>query len=145
MHEVGAGDTVKVHYTGKLRDGTVFDSSRDGEPIQFTVGSEQVIPGFEAGVLGMREGDKKTLVIAPEDAYGPRREELTFQVPRAQMPPGVQPQPGMMLEVSSPDGDTLLVAIAEVSDETLTLDANHPLAGEELHFDIELVAVQPAS
>ena len=145
MHKVGAGDTVKVHYTGKLRDGTVFDSSRDGEPIQFTVGSEQVIPGFEAGVLGMREGDKKTLVIAPEDAYGPRREELTFQVPRAQMPPGVQPQPGMMLEVSSPDGDTLLVAIAEVSDETLTLDANHPLAGEELHFDIELVAVQPAS
>ncbi len=145
MHKVERGDTVTVHYTGKLRDGTVFDTSRDGDPLRFEVGAQQVVPGFEAGVLGMAQGETKTLVIAPEDAYGPRNEALVFQVPRDQMPPGVTPEPGMMLELSGPDGQSFLVTVANVDERALTLDANHPLAGEELHFEVEIVGVQAAA
>ncbi len=145
MHTIGTGDKVAVHYTGKLRDGTVFDTSRDGEPLRFEVGAEEVVPGFEAGLLGMKQGDSKTLVVSPEDAYGQHLEDLVFQVPRGQMPSGVEPRAGMMLELSGPNGQALLVTIARVDEETLTLDANHPLAGEELHFDVEIVEVQPAA
>ncbi|MBC7911504.1 MAG: peptidylprolyl isomerase [Pyrinomonadaceae bacterium] len=139
------GDTVRVHYEGRLTDGQVFDSSEGGEPLEFEVGSGQVITGFDEGVQGMSVGDKKTIEIEADDAYGQRNEALTREVPRDSMTLENDPQPGMNLVLQLPDGNEIPVAITEVTEETITLDANHPLAGHKLIFDIELVGVTEAA
>lgn len=137
------GDRVRVHYTGRLEDGQVFDSSRDdegkGEPLEFTIGAGQVIPGFDEAVRGMSVGETKTVEIESEDAYGPRREGLvaTIERERAQFP--VEPQVGMSLALPLQDGRQIEVVVTEVTDQHVTIDGNHPLAGEKLIFDVELV------
>lgn len=141
MPEAKRGDTVAIHYTGRLDDGTVFDSSQDRDPLRFTLGEGKVIPGFENAVEGMETGQKKTTTIPPEDAYGPRRDELVLNVPREQVPEEMDPQPGERLRMQSSEGNTFDVVVAEKREDALVLDANHPLAGRELTFDIELVEV----
>ena len=141
MAAAKSGDSVKVHYTGTLDDGTIFDSSRDREPLEFTLGSNMVIPGFENAVADMEPGASKTIKIACDDAYGPRRPELVHEVNRSEIPEGVELAPGAPLQAEGPDGGTVLLTVVEVSDASVTLDANHPLAGRDLTFDIELVSV----
>ena len=136
------GDHVAVHYTGRLEDGTVFDSSRGGAPIEFELGSGTVIPGFDNAVRGMAVGEHREIRIAPEDAYGPRREELRVPVPRDQFPPDVDPQVGQVMAVQVAPGQDALATITAVDEETVTLDLNHPLAGETLVFDIELMDIR---
>ena len=136
-----AGDTVRVHYTGKLDDGTVFDSSVGNDPIEFVIGDHQVIPGFEDGVAGMAIGETKTITIPFDQAYGAYDDELVLEVPRAQFPDHITPEVGEALQLQQPDGNVITVIISDVSDESVTLDANHPLAGEDLTFDLELTAI----
>ncbi len=136
------GDTVSVHYKGTLEDGTIFDSSDGGDPISFTLGEGQVIPGFEDAVEGMSIGEEKTRTIDSENAYGPRREELVFRVPREQLPDGTEVEVGDMLRIGFPDGSSAAVQVADMDDDSLTLDANHPLAGKALTFELRLVAIQ---
>jgi peptidylprolyl isomerase len=134
------GDTVRVHYTGRLASGEVFDSSEGGEPLEFRVGAGEVIGGFDEAVRGMQVGDKKTIEIASDNAYGPRAEQFVHAVPREGMNlEGAEPQVGMNLIMQFPDGNQLPVAITDVTDTHVTLDANHPLAGQDLTFDIERV------
>ena len=135
------GDTVKVHYTGKLDDGTVFDSSSDQEPLEFTIGEGAIIPGFERAVIGMNPGDSKTERIPNEQAYGPHLEEMVVVVDRQQMPPELEPSIGQQLEVQQPSGQVIPVVVTDLSEQAVTLDANHPLAGETLIFDINLVEI----
>lgn len=135
------GDTVKVHYTGTLADGEVFDSSRGHDPLSFTVGSGQVIPGFSDAVLGMEVGEKKDVLIPVERAYGQRKEEMVLVAPVQQIPPGLDPEIGQMLEVGGSGGELLRVRVVELDDQNITLDANPPLAGLDLNFSIELVSV----
>jgi peptidylprolyl isomerase len=139
MTQAKKGDSVKVHYTGKLDDGTVFDSSVGREPLDFTVGAGQLIAGFDEAVVGMAAGEKKTVRIAAEQAYGPHNPEMTLQVPRSDLPADIQPELGMQLEASQEGGHSMVVTVVEVSDESVTFDANHPLAGKALTFDIEVV------
>ncbi len=141
MSQVKEGDAVSVHYTGKLPDGTVFDSSREREPLQVKVGAGEVIPGFEQGLVGMEVGDNKTVTLTPDEAYGYRREDLIVDVDANQFPDNVKPRIGQRLQVRQPDGSLVNVQITGIEDGTVTLDANHPLAGETLIFDIELVAI----
>lgn len=141
MQQAREGDTVRVHYTGTLADGEVFDSSRDGDPLEFTLGSGQVIPGFDEAVAGMAPGEEKTVTIAAEDAYGDRRDELMLRVPRDEFPSDVTPEPGDQFEVSQGEG-RFLVTVAEVGDDTVVLDANHPLAGQDLTFTLGLVGIR---
>ena len=141
MTQAKSGDTVKIHYIGKLADGTVFDTSSNKGPLQFTVGSGQVIPGFDEAVTGMVVGETKTAEIPCDKAYGPRNDSLVLVVDKKQVPPELKPEVGQRLEVGSPSGELLAVTIIEVSDENLTLDANPPLAGEDLTFDIELLEI----
>lgn len=138
MAKAKTGDTVQVHYTGKLEDGTVFDTSREREPLEFTVGSGQVIPGFEEAVEGMEPQEKKTVTIVADKAYGPHREEMIIDVPKQQFPPDLDPQQGQFLEIKQPDEQTAVVRVADIKDESVTLDGNHPLAGKDLTFEIEL-------
>ncbi len=142
MAAAKTGDTVQVHYTGKLDDGTVFDSSREREPLAFQLGAGQIIPGFEKAVEGMAPGDKTTTVIPAAEAYGPRSEEALVTVPRSDLPPDIEPQVGQRLQMEQEGNHPLTVEIIQVDDHQVTLDANHPLAGKDLSFDIELVAVQ---
>lgn len=135
------GDTVRIHYTGKLQDGTVFDSSAGREPLSFTIGSGQVIPGFEEAVIGMAENETKNVTIPVDRAYGPRNEELLINVPRNQVPPDIHPEKGQRLQIQGPGNQPVLVVVTEVTDEYIVLDANPPLAGEDLIFDIELVEI----
>ncbi len=135
------GDKVKIHYTGKLEDGTVFDSSAGREPLGFTIGSGQVIPGFEEAVLGMQPGDSKNVLIPVDKAYGPRNEELVMPFPRSQVPPELNPEVGQKLQLGGPDGQPIMVSVASITDEQIFLDANPPLAGKDLFFDIELVSI----
>ena len=136
-----AGDTVQVHYTGKLDDGTVFDSSVGGEPIEFILGEHHVIPGFEEGVTGMEVGETKTILIPCDQAYGPHMDEMILTIPREQVPPHITLGLGEMLELRQPSGEALTVRITELSDASVTLDGNHPLAGEDLTFDLQLAAI----
>lgn len=140
--EARYGDAVKVHYTGKLEDGTVFDASEEGKPLEFTVGSGEVIPGFEMAVIGMKPGDKRTITLAPEEAYGQSRPELIGTVPRMSLAEGVKPVAGQQLKMKRPDGGVYDVVVVEVTDDSVTLDANHPLAGKTLIFDLELVGIE---
>lgn len=141
MAQAQRGDTVKVHYTGKLDDGTVFDSSVGREPLEFTIGEGGIIPGFEQAVLGMAQGESKTETIPVEDAYGPYIEEMVLTVDRQQMPAELKPEVGQQLQLQQPDGQLIPMTITDVSGSTVTLDANHPLAGENLTFDIQLVEI----
>ena len=141
MAQAKYGDTVKVHYTGKLDDGTVFDASVNGDPLQFTIGSGQIIPGFEQAVVGMNPGESKTVKIPAEDAYGQRREDLVLEVEKSQLPEGLKPEVGLQLQSRQPDGRIIVLTIADISESHVTLDANHPLAGKDLTFDIQLVEI----
>tara|TARA_B100001109_G_C18864141_1_gene475877 strand:+ start:5869 stop:6297 length:429 start_codon:yes stop_codon:yes gene_type:complete len=141
MSKVVKGNNVKVHYTGKLTDETVFDSSREREPLEFTVGAGQMIQGFDEAVEGMEIGESKQVTIPADKAYGPKSEEAMVSVNKSQLPEGLEPQVGMQLEASQPDGRKQLLVIAEVKGEEVVLDGNHPLAGKDLVFDIELMEV----
>lgn len=136
-----AGDTVQVHYTGKLDDGSVFDSSAGRDPLEFTVGAGQVIPGFEQAVEGMAVGQTKTVTIPAAEAYGERVAEAVLQVPREQLPPDLEPEVGQQLVMQSRDGRQIPIVVVEVTEDSITIDANHPLAGRDLTFEIELVSV----
>jgi len=142
MTQAKQGDNVLIHYTGKLEDGTVFDSSRDRDPLQFSIGGGQVIPGFEAAVVGMAPGESKTETIDAEQAYGPHRSEMVMVVERNQIPDDIPLDIGQQLQLGGPQGQLVPVLVTEMSEENVTLDANHPLAGENLTFDIELVDIQ---
>lgn len=142
MSQAKKGSKVKIHYTGKLEDGTVFDSSVEREPLAFVLGEGKIIPGFETAVDGMAVGEKKTITIQPEDAYGPRHEQMVLKAKKDQLPPEITPKVGMQLQMKGPEGQANVVTITEVADDTVTLDANHPLAGKVLVFDLELVAVE---
>ncbi len=141
MAQATSGDTVHIHYTGRLADGTVFDTSEGRAPLAFTLGSGQVIPGFDRGVTGMTPGETKTIEIPAVDAYGAARPELSFDVPRDQFPEGQLPDEGDQLEVGLNDGSTMRVVVQTVGEDHVTLDANHPLAGKDLIFDLELVEI----
>lgn len=141
MAQAQNGDTVRIHYTGRLEDGTVFDSSEDRDPLEFTIGEEQVIPGFEEAVEGMQEGESKTAEIPSEAAYGEHRDDLVVSVPRDRLPEGMDPDVGERLQMQSPDGHTFNATVVDTDASSLEMDANHPLAGKDLTFEIELVKV----
>ena len=141
MSEAKAGDKVSIHYTGKLDDGTEFDSSAGQDPLEFELGSGQVIPGFDKAVEGMSIGDQQNVRIEPTDAYGERHEQLIQSVPRSALPTEINPEVGMPLQSRAPDGQVMNLVITEVTSESITVDGNHPLAGFALNFDIELVAI----
>jgi FKBP-type peptidyl-prolyl cis-trans isomerase 2 len=141
MVQAKPGDTVKIHYTGRLDDGTVFDSSVNREPLEFTLSGGQVIPGFDEAVLGMSPGESKTQKIPMDQAYGPHREEMVLEISRQQIPPELEPEVGQQLQVQQENGQAIPVFVTEVTESNVTLDANHPLAGEDLTFDIQLVEI----
>ncbi len=141
MTQAKQGDKVKVDYTGKLKNGSVFDSSASREPLEFMIGNGQVIPDFEDAVVGMNPGDSKTIEIPAVRAYGPRHEDLVIAIDREQFPPDINPEVGDQLQISQPDGRASVVTVTDINDSSVTLDANHPLAGEDLTFDIQLVEV----
>ncbi len=141
MSAAKPGDTVCIHYTGKLEDGTLFDSSEGREPLQFAVGGGQVIPGFDNAVQGMAVGDKKSVTIEPEEAYGERHEQLVQEVPRDQLPDDLSPAVGMELQAKDETGQVMRLAVTAIDEASITVDGNHPLAGKTLNFDIELVEI----
>lgn len=145
MQQVQNGDKIRVHYHGKLRSGETFDSSNGREPLEFTVGSGQVIKGFDEGVKGMKVGDKKTVEIAVGDAYGEKQQEMMIEFPKEQFPADMNPEVGMQLMMSNGSGQNFPVTVAEVKEDSVILDANHPLAGQDLIFDLELVEIVPTS
>jgi len=145
MQQAKSGDTVKVHYSGRLTDGTPFDSSEGREPLEFKVGNGDVIKGFDDGVTGMVVGDKKTVHIPADEAYGQKEEDRIVKFPRTNFPPDMEPEVGMQLNMTNGGGQTIPVVITEVDEENVTLDANHPLAGHDLIFDIELVDIKGSS
>ncbi len=141
MSTASASQTVRIHYTGRFTTGEVFDSSADREPLEFTLGEGHVIPGMDNAVTGMAVGDKKTVTIEPADGYGDHDARLVQQIPKDVLPDDVDPAVGMQLESQTPDGQTMQLVITAVDAETFTVDANHPLAGQVLEFDIELVGI----
>lgn len=141
MTQAKQGDTVKVHYQGKLEDGTVFDSSYEKEPLEFTIGDGKIIPGFENAVVGMSAGENKTFKVEPEEGYGDYQEQGKVEVERQNMPEDISPEPGMMLQLNTPDEKVVYVTVTEMDDQKVTLDANHPLAGKDLHFELELLEI----
>lgn len=141
MKQAKYGDTVKVHYTGKLEDGTVFDSTKDRDPVQFTIGSGQVIPGFEQAVIGMNLDESKTVTIPMDKAYGAHREDMVLVVARNRFPRNMRLEAGQELQILLDDGQSMFVLVTEVTESSVTLDANHPLAGKDLTFDIHLVEI----
>jgi peptidylprolyl isomerase len=137
-----AGDTVKIHYTGTLNDGTQFDSSVGKDPLEFTLGSGQVIQGFDDAVTGMKVGEKKTVTIPAAEAYGAYRDDLVFEVDKAELPATITPAVGMQLQMTQNDGTKITVTIKAINPNTLTLDANSPMAGKDLTFALELVEIE---
>lgn len=135
------GQKVKIHYTGTLDDGSQFDSSAGRDPLEFEMGAGMVIPGFEKGVQGMEVGEKKSIHIPAAEAYGERREEMIMQFDRSQLPDGLEPTVGMGLQMQGPEGQPVPVMITAVDEESITIDANHQLAGQNLNFELELVEV----
>ncbi len=141
MAQAKQGDTVQVHYTGKLEDGTVFDTSRERHPLRFTLGNGQVIAGFEQAVVGMNVGETKTTVIPVEQAYGPRRDDMVVTMSRENLPPNTALAVGQRIEITQADDQAFLATVTSVSEANVTVDANHPLAGKALTFDLELVGI----
>jgi peptidylprolyl isomerase len=143
MTQAQAGQKVRVHYTGKLDDGTVFDSSSGGEPLTFTLGSGEVIPGFDRGVTGLTLNECRTVRIPHTEAYGPHQPEMVVELPKAEMPPHLKLKPGQRLQLKGPTGTISVVVVAE-SESSITMDGNHALAGKDLTFDLQLVEILPA-
>lgn len=141
MQQAKKGDTVRVHYTGRLTDGSQFDSSEGREPLEFTVGAGQMIKGFDAGVEGMALGEKKSINISPEDGYGARNDDAVIEFPLEQVPADMQLKPGMQLTLQNQEGYPVNVVVTEVREDVVVLDANHSLAGKELVFEVELVSI----
>ena len=141
MTQVKSGDTVRIHYTGTLPDGAKFDSSEGRDPLEFTVGSGQIIPGLDAAMPGMAVGEKKTVEVPSDEAYGPVDPNARQAVPRGEIPDDIPLDIGTQLQVQTPQGQVMPVTVAEVSEEQVVLDANHPLAGRDLTFAIELVEI----
>jgi FKBP-type peptidyl-prolyl cis-trans isomerase 2 len=141
MTQVKSGDTVRIHYTGTLLDGSTFDSSQGRDPLEFTVGSGQIIPGLESAVPGMEVGDKKKVEVAADEAYGQPNPQAMQAVPRGDIPTDIPLDIGTQLQVQTPSGQVMPVTVTKVTDDEVTLDANHPLAGKDLTFDIELVEI----
>ncbi len=141
MSQAKSGDTVKIHYTGKLEDGRVFDTSTGHEPLQFKIGEGMVIAGFEQAIVSMNKSDSKTTKIQAKDAYGPHLNEMVQSIDRTHFPEHIKPQIGQQLQIPRDDGKDILVKVANVSESSVTLDANHPLAGKDLTFDIQLVGI----
>jgi len=143
MAQAKNGDKIKVHYTGKFEDGTVFDTSEERGPLEFTIGDGEVIPGFENSIIGMEVDERKTITVPPEEAYGPKREELIWERKKSEFPERISPAVGKQVGVrlNQPDTPLINAIITDVSEDTVTLDANHPLAGKTLVFDIELVGI----
>jgi FKBP-type peptidyl-prolyl cis-trans isomerase 2 len=141
MSDVKSGDKVRIHYTGTLADGTVFDSSEGRDPLEFTVGTGQVIVGMDKEMVGMTVGEKKTIVAVADEAYGQRQDDAQQDVPREMIPAEIPLEVGMQLQMQSPEGQVIPVSVVSISEETVTLDANHALAGKDLTFDIELVEI----
>lgn len=142
MSQVKENDTVKIHYTGKLQDGQVFDSSLERDPIEFTIGGGQIIPGLEKGLIDMKVNDNKTIEIPQAEAYGDVQKELFQEVPKEQLPQEITPEVGMGLVAKNPDGSERQLRVAEVKDDSIVIDANHPLAGKDLIFDVEVVEIK---
>jgi FKBP-type peptidyl-prolyl cis-trans isomerase 2 len=141
MNKAKNGDTVKIHYTGRLKDGNVFDSSQNRPPLDFVVGNGNVLPGIEEGVTGMVVGDRKTVEILPEAAFGSRSNELVVEIAKSELPDNFTPTMGQRLQVQRPEGGHIDLTILDIKEETITFDANHPLAGHTLFFDLELVEI----
>jgi len=141
MGQAKNGNKVKLHFTGKLDDGTVFASSADSEPIEFTLGQHEILPGLEEAVEGMAIGESRTVKIPSEQAYGQRREDLTQEIPKEHLPADLAPEVGQQLRIDRPDGEPVVVSVAAVSDATITIDGNHPLAGQDLTFELEMVEI----
>ncbi len=141
MSEAKDGDTVKVHFTGRLENGEVFTKSEDEKPLELTLGAGQLIEGFERGIVGMKVGDKKTITVTPEQGYGSRQEQLVVEVDRRDLPDHITPAIGKALRVRRHDGDDIHLIIMDIGEDTVTLDANHPLAGVTLFFELELVEI----
>ena len=142
MAQAKTGDKVKVNYTGKLKDGTVFDTSKDRQPLEFSIGSGELIPDFEQAVIGMNTGETKTIEIPVDRAYGPYNEKLVIDLDKSKMPPELDPKVGQHLEVAQGEGKPpIIVLVKEVTDKKVVVDANHPLAGKDLIFDIELLEI----
>ncbi len=135
------GDTVKVHYTGKLNDGTSFDSSLNREPLEFTIGEGKLLKKFEDSVIGMAEGDKKDISIPAAEGYGGRREELVGNIPLSQLPPDITPETGMQLQLQTPEGHPLIITITDIAEDHITVDGNHRLAGQDLNFELQLMEI----
>jgi len=142
MGKAKIGDTVKVHYTGKLEDGTVFDTSAERGPLEFKIGEGQVIQGFEDAVIGMNPGEEKTVEIPADEAYGQRNEEMVADIGRDQFPEYLSPEVGQQFQIRQQNGQIILVTVTEISEDTVTLDANHPLAGKDLTFEIQLLEIE---
>ncbi|MBO9409941.1 MULTISPECIES: peptidylprolyl isomerase [unclassified Ruegeria] len=141
MTAIKQGDTVRIHYTGTLLDGNVFDSSDGRDPLEFVVGSGQIIPGLDSAMPGLTVGEKKRVEIACVDAYGPINPEMRQSIPREGIPDDIPLTPGSQLQMQTPEGQVLPVTVVEADDATVTLDANHPLAGQDLIFEIEVISV----
>lgn len=141
MPQAKNGDRVKVHYTGSLDNGDVFDTSVGREPLQFIIGEGMLIPAFEAAVSGMSPGESKTIKIPAPEAYGPHIKELLIEFERQQLPRDINPEIGLELQIEQEDGNVAIVRIAEVTESKVAIDANHPLAGKDLTFDIQLLEV----
>lgn len=133
---------VKIHYVGKFEDGTVFESSYGGDPLEFTVGSGEIIPGIDEGIIGMTVGERRNITVPPEKGYGLHNQRLVVEIPRDQLPLSLNPQVGQVIGAETPAGEQMLVTITEVTPDRITIDANHPLAGKTLQFEVELVAVE---
>lgn len=141
MTQAKQGDTVKVHYSGVLKDGTEFDSSVGRDPLQFIIGDGMLIPAFEEAVVGMNPGDSKTIDVPAEEAYGPYIDDLVIELDRNQVPPSIEPEVGMQLQITQDDGSATVVKVLKADDSKVYLDANHPLAGKDLTFSVQLVEI----
>lgn len=141
MGQAKKGDNVKVHYTGKLEDGSIFDTSASRDPIEFKLGDGQLISGFENAVIGMNQDESKTIKIPSDDAYGPHRKELVVTVERKELPENINPKVGQKLHISQSTGQPIVVLVTEADESSVTLDANHPLAGKDLTFEIQLLEI----
>lgn len=141
MSKAEKGNRVKVHYTGKLDDGTQFDSSVGSEPLEFVIGEGMLLPKFEEAVVGLSQGESTDIKIPAEEGYGIKRDELIISIEKSKLPPSIKPEVGMKLQTQTPDGNPMVLNIIEVNDETITVDANHELAGMDLNFNIELVEI----
>jgi FKBP-type peptidyl-prolyl cis-trans isomerase 2 len=144
MAQARQGDTVQVHYTGRLQDGTVFDDSIEGEPLQFVIGKGDLLAAFEAAIVGMEEGAWKTIAIPAQEAYGTYRPEMAAKIPRTQLPPDLKPVIGQQLQVSQDEEQMIIVTITAFDADSVTIDANHPLAGKDLIFEVKLVKIVPS-